>query len=37
MAFDLHDVLVGVISLVDQHVARSGSDGNQVISLLVPC
>lgn len=37
MTFDLHNVLVGVISLVDQHVTGSGSDGNQVISLLVPC
>ena len=36
MALDLHDVLVGVISLIDEHVARGSSDCNQVISLFVP-
>lgn len=36
MALDLHDVLIGIGGLVNQHIPRSSPDGYQIIALLVP-
>lgn len=36
MTLDLHDILVGIGGLVDQHIPRSSPDRYQIVSLLVP-